>query len=76
MQDDSGIAFTSKPPDVKTGLQLRKDGVLAASMPLHGIQAKIKTLRWDASLTWVELAGDELSYTYRIPEALLKHRLR
>ncbi len=72
--DESGISFTSRPPDVDTGLSLRKDGLIAASMPLHGMEAKVHSLRWDASRTWVELVGDGVHYRYRIPTELLRHR--
>jgi len=73
-QHETCIAFESIAPDVATSLTLRRDGLLAASMPLHGMQAKVTTLHWDSSMTWVELAGEGLSYTYRIPAELLRHR--
>jgi hypothetical protein len=74
VQDEAGISFASSPPDVATGLTLCRDGRLAASMPLHGMQATVHRIRWDESRTWVELVGDGLSYTYRIPGDLLRHR--
>jgi hypothetical protein len=74
VEDGDGIGFRSRPADVATGLSLGKDGGLAASMPLHGMQATVHTLRFDESRRWVELVGDAVSYTYRIPDALLVHR--
>ena len=72
--DDAGISFSSRPPDVVTGLSLRKDGRIQASMPLHGLEAIIDRLRWDETRSWLELVGQGVSYTYRIPAELLKHR--
>ena len=59
---------------LETGLALRRDGRIAASMPLHGVEAVVSEMRWDATLTWVALVGDGVNYTYRIPEEVLRHR--
>ena len=58
----------------RLGLALRRDGRIAASMPLHGVEAVVSEMRWDATLTWVALVGDGVNYTYRIPEEVLRHR--
>ena len=73
-QDDVGISFRSRAPDVQTGLTLRKDGRLEASMPLHGVEVKVDRFVWDDARTWIKLVGDGVSYTYRIPSELLEHR--
>lgn len=72
--DDEGIYFASIPPDVITGIQICKDGRLAASMPLHGIKGSVDRIRWDAARTRLELLGQDIAYTYRIPDELLRHR--
>lgn len=74
-QDGDRVSFTSKAPDVATGLTLRKDGELSGSMPLHGVRASVRRLRWDDARTWVQLEGDNITYTYRIPHELLRHRV-
>ena len=66
-QGDVGISFRSRAPDVQTGLTLRKDGRLEASMPLHGVEVKVDRVVWDVARTWIKLAGEGVSYTYRIP---------
>jgi hypothetical protein len=73
-QDEVGISFNSRAPDVQTGLTLRKDGRLEASMPLHGVEVKVERLVWDEAGTWIKLVGDGVAYTYRIPSELLEHR--
>jgi hypothetical protein len=73
-QDEVGISFNSRAPDVQTGLSLRKDGRLEASMPLHGVEVKVERLVWDDAGTWIKLVGDGVAYTYRIPSELLEHR--
>ena len=73
-QDDVGISFKSRAPDVQTGLALRKDGRLEASMPLHGVEVNVDRLVWDDARTWIKLIGDGVSNTYRIPSELLEHR--
>lgn len=73
-QGDVGISFRSRAPDVQTGLTLRKDGRLEASMPLHGVEVKVDRVVWDVARTWIKLAGEGVSYTYRIPAELLNHR--
>lgn len=73
-QDELGISFSSRAPNVKTGLSLRKDGRLEASMPLHGVEVKVERFVWDDARTWIKLVGDGVTYTYRIPSELLEHR--
>ena len=72
--NEHAIEFSSVPPDVATGIQIRRDGVLAASMPLHAVEGTIERIRWDRARTRIELLGDGIAYTYRIPEQLLRHR--
>lgn len=75
-EDEDGVAFESAAPGVLTGLSVRRDGLLAASMPLHGVEARVDRLLWDESRSWVRLVGEGLTYTYRIPPELLRHRSR
>tara|TARA_Y100001935_G_scaffold234137_1_gene217126 strand:+ start:1042 stop:1347 length:306 start_codon:yes stop_codon:yes gene_type:complete len=65
-------SFTSKAPDVETGIAIYADGQFSATMPLHGIDSKISKVIFSQSA--ITLQGDTIDYTYRIPPEILRHR--
>ena len=73
-KNGDSIQFESRMPGVSTAIVLRRDGLIGASMPLHGVEARMESVRWDGSRSWVQLVGKDISYTYRIPPELLRHR--
>ena len=73
-EDGNGLEFASRPPDVATGMTIRRDGRISASMPLHGLEAEVDEVRWNAGATEIALAGTGINYVYRIPCELLRYR--
>ena len=65
-------SFTSKAPDVETGIAIYSDGQFSASMPLHGIDSVVKRVIFANEA--ITLQGDAIDYTYRIPPEILKRR--
>lgn len=65
-------SFTSRAPDVETGLAIYSDGQFSASMPLHGIDSTIQKVIF--STKEITLKGDNIDYTYKIPPEILRHR--
>ena len=64
-------SFTSRAPDVETGLAIYSDGQFS-SMPLHGIDSTIQKVIF--STKEITLKGDNIDYTYKIPPEILRHR--
>ena len=65
-------SFTSKAPDVETGIAIYADGQFSASMPLHGIDSMVKKVIFTNET--ITLQGESVDYTYRIPPEILRHR--
>ena len=65
-------SFSSKAPDVETGIAIYSDGQFSASMPLHGIDSYVKKVIFTHES--ITLKGDSVDYTYRIPPEILKRR--
>ena len=65
-------SFTSRAPDVETGLAIYSDGQFSASMPLHGIDSTIQKVIFSSKE--ITLKGDNIDYTYKIPPEILRHR--
>ena len=42
LHNDEMASFTSRAPDVETGIAIYADGQFSASMPLHGIDSIVK----------------------------------
>lgn len=75
-EDEQELRFESHPGDVATGMSVRRDGRVLASMPLHDVEVLVETLSWNAGATEVTLAGSGAVYTYKIPPELLRRRAR
>ncbi len=69
---DNYIRFTSFKSDVKTGISINRNGEFDASMPLHGIGGKVERIIFTENI--VQLIGQSLDYTYRIPPEILNRR--
>ena len=65
-------SFTSRAPDVETGIAIYSDGQFSAAMPLHGIDSIVKKVIFNHDS--ITLKGDSIDYTYRIPPQILKRR--
>tara|TARA_B100001564_G_C20339664_1_gene533911 strand:- start:148 stop:453 length:306 start_codon:yes stop_codon:yes gene_type:complete len=72
LHNDEIASFTSKAPDVETGIAIYSDGQFSASMPLHGIDSVIKKVIFSHEA--ITLKGDSVDYTYRIPPQILNRR--
>lgn len=72
LHNDEIASFTSKAPDVETGIAIYSDGQFSATMPLHGIDSIINTVIFSSDA--ITLKGDAIDYTYRIPPQILKRR--
>ena len=66
------ISYSSIPPSVQTGISISNDGHLISNMPLHEIKSRFEYI----TFTELEiiLSSKEFSYTYRIPQEILKLR--
>tara|TARA_B100000900_G_scaffold416227_1_gene450303 strand:- start:16657 stop:16965 length:309 start_codon:yes stop_codon:yes gene_type:complete len=69
---ESYIRFSSYSSDVKTNININKSGDFDASMPLHGVKGMVKQVIFTENT--VQLIGQSLNYTYRIPPEILKRR--
>ena len=76
IEHKDALTFNSVPPDVATSLTVRRDGRLAASMPLHAIEVAFSEMSWNETDTEVVLSGEGNRYVYRIPEEILRHKQR
>ena len=72
LHNNQMASFSSKAPDVETGIAIYSDGQFSASMPLHGIDSYVKLIVSDNES--ITLKGNEIDYTYRIPPEILKRR--
>ena len=72
LHNEEMASFTSRAPDVETGIAIYSNGQFSASMPLHGIDSMVsKVIFSNESIT---LLGKSIDYTYRIPPEILKRR--
>ena len=55
---------------VKTSFTLFKDGRFASGMPLHSLQSKAATVKFDAERTSIKCTGAFGEYEYIVPEVL------
>ena len=72
LHNDEMASFTSRAPDVETGIAIYADGQFSASMPLHGIDSIVKKVIFSNDA--ITLKGESVDYTYRIPPQILRHR--
>lgn len=72
LHNEKIASFTSRAPDVETGIAIYSDGQFSASMPLHGIDSIVKKVTFNHES--ITLTGDSIEYTYRIPPQILKRR--
>ena len=72
IHNDEMASFTSRAPDVETGIAIYADGQFSASMPLHGIDSMVKKVIFSTDA--ITLQGESVDYTYRIPPQILRHR--
>ena len=72
LHNDQMASFTSKAPDVETGIAIYADGQFSASMPLHGIDSMIQKVIFTNDA--VTLQGKAVDYTYRIPPEILRRQ--
>ena len=66
------LRFISPPDQVQTSLFLYRKGNFAASMPLHGIDAKVEEIHFNQEKFEIQLLGDGVDYTYKVPPQLVK----
>tara|TARA_B100000768_G_C11166071_1_gene326639 strand:- start:50 stop:361 length:312 start_codon:yes stop_codon:yes gene_type:complete len=71
---DSYVSFSSYPDDVITHFRINSDGMLSASMPLHGIGIKINNVEFDKIQNRVRTNGVEINYEYQVPKNILRRR--
>jgi hypothetical protein len=57
-------------PRAGTGLELRADGTSASFMPLHGLELRWDSVRFDDAQLEVTLSAAGGTYTYRVPPGL------
>ena len=67
--------FTSYPGDVVTHFQINSDGLLSASMPMHGVDGKFESVVFDTKLNIVRASSSEINYEYHIPKEILLRKL-
>ena len=66
------IVYSSVPPSVQTGISISNDGHLISNMPLHEIKSRFENITFKEHE--IILSSREFSYTYRIPQEILKLR--
>ena len=66
------IVYSSVPPSVQTGISISNDGLLISNMPLHEIKSRFEKITFKEHE--IILSSREFSYTYRIPQEILKLR--
>ena len=66
------LRFISPPDQVQTSLFLYRKGNFAASMPLHRIDAKVEEIHFNQEKIEIQLLGDGVDYTYKVPPQLVK----
>ena len=68
------IQFESYPENVVTSFLIRKNGIFAASMPLHGLEGGMSTVTFNHDDFSVIVEGVDTTYTYRVPKELINLR--
>jgi hypothetical protein len=71
--NESNIRFSSFKTDVNTSININKNGKFDASMPLHGIGGEIEQVIFAGNS--IQLIGQSLNYTYRIPPEIVNKRV-
>lgn len=69
---EDALRFISPPDQVQTSLFLYRKGNFAASMPLHGIDAKVEEVHFKQENFEIKLSGDGVDYAYKVPPQLVK----
>ena len=72
LHNEEMASFTSRAPDVETGIAIYSNGQFSASMPLHGIDTMVSKVIFSNEA--ITLLGKSIDYTYRIPPEILKRR--
>lgn len=68
------LHFRSVPPHVQTQFTIHANGILNASMPLHGLEALFDGFEFDHMRKTVSCTGNGATYTYTVPQELLQLR--
>ena len=64
---EKNITFRSPNNRVSTHLSVFNNGEFSAGMPLHGVDSKIKQVVFTGSEKKIQLLGENIDYTYRVP---------
>ena len=67
---DEQVTFRSPVNRVSTHLSVFRNGEFSATMPLHGIDSKISGAIFNVQEKSVQLFGEAVDYTYRVPSEL------
>ena len=70
-RSEEHLCFSSPPAKVETSLTLYRNGIFAAAMPLHGIDAKVELIVFEPDKSEIQLLGKNVNYVYRVPPQLL-----
>lgn len=68
------LHFHSLPPHVQTQFTIHANGVVNASMPLHGLEAVFLSFEFNQDHNTVHCRGKEVTYSYNVPLELLQKR--
>ena len=71
---DEVLSFHSHSHHVQTGFSIHSNGLVNASMPLHGLQSKFKEFQFEVTTHLIICHAEASTYTYKVPEALLTYR--
>ena len=66
------LHFRSVPPHVQTQFTIHANGIVTASMPLHGLEALFDGFEFDHIRNAVCCTGNGATYTYTVPQELLQ----
>lgn len=66
------LHFRSVPPYVQTQFTIHANGIVNASMPLHGLEALFDGFEFDHIRKTVCCTGNGTTYTYTVPQELLQ----
>ena len=67
---DDQVTFRSPVNRVSTHLSVFRNGEFSATMPLHGIDSKISEAIFNVQEKSVQILGEAVDYTYRVPSEL------
>ena len=71
-RSEDALRFISPLDLVQTSLFLYRSGNFAAAMPLHGIDAKVEHIHFKPEAFEIQLLGEGVDYTYKVPPELVK----